>query len=111
MYNKTIEKKKGRYQKNDAEKWKGTDKRKSTEKKDGNQILYFHAGLGWVTKERLMQPDVQRIEEIKAFECNQENRYFCSECPHNRNFSDWGGNRPCGQQNCMVAREEEEEEE
>ena len=64
--------------------------------------LYFYPNLGWVTAERLAQPDVQKAEEIKAFDCSPENSHRCSDCPHNRNCSDWEGKLPCGQQNCWV---------
>jgi len=54
-------------------------------------------------------------EERKAyidFMYNAENSHRCDECPENREFSSWGGNFPCGQQNCWVdchCREEEAE--
>lgn len=57
--------------------------------------LYFYAGLGWVTAERLSQPDVAENEAVKDFDCNPENSRKCSDCPHNRNFSDWQASMPC----------------
>ena len=36
------------------------------------------------------------------FMYNRKNEYNCSECPENRDFDSWGGNLPCGQQNCWV---------
>ena len=38
----------------------------------------------------------------KAWMYTPENEGNCAECPENRGFGDWGGNRPCGQQNCWV---------
>lgn len=36
------------------------------------------------------------------FMCNPDNAYNCDHCPENHGFSSWGGNQPCGQQNCWV---------
>lgn len=36
------------------------------------------------------------------FMYNPENSHCCDGCPENREFSSWGGNLPCGQQNCWV---------
>ena len=33
---------------------------------------------------------------------NPENEYNCDECPENKDFDDWEGKYPCGQQNCWV---------
>ena len=41
-------------------------------------------------------------EEYIKFMCNKSNSHNCKNCPENRQFSDWGGNLPCGQQNCWV---------
>ena len=71
-------------------------------KQENGITLYFYAGLGWVTEERLNQPDVAKNEAVKDFDCNPENSGKCSGCPHNIGCSDWGGNRPCGQQHCWV---------
>ena len=30
------------------------------------------------------------------------NEYNCDECPENKDFDDWEGKYPCGQQNCWV---------
>lgn len=64
--------------------------------------LYFYAGLGWVTAERLSQPDVAENEAVKDFDCNPKNSRKCSDCPHNQNFSDWQDRLPCGQWHCWV---------
>jgi hypothetical protein len=71
-------------------------------KKENGMTLYFYAGLGWVTAERLSQPDVAENEAVKDFDCNPENSRKCSDCPHNRNFSDWQDKLPCGQWHCWV---------
>lgn len=55
-------------------------------KNENGMTLYFYAGLGWVTEERLNQPDVAKNEAIKDFDCNPENSHCCADCPHNRNF-------------------------
>lgn len=36
------------------------------------------------------------------FMYNPENEYNCDECPENKDFDDWEGKYPCGQQNCLV---------
>ena len=36
------------------------------------------------------------------FMYNPENEYNCDECPENKDFDDWEGKYPCGQQNCWV---------
>ena len=71
-------------------------------KQENGKTLYFYAGLGWVTEERLNQPDVAKNEAIKDFDCNPENSHCCADCPHNRNFSDWQDRLPCGQYHCWV---------
>lgn len=38
----------------------------------------------------------------KEFMFNPENSHNCENCPENREHSSWGGNLPCGQQNCWV---------
>ena len=43
---------------------------------------------------------------------NPENSHNCENCPENNNCSSWGGNLPCGQQNCWVdchCKDDEEE--
>ena len=80
--------------------------------KDG-KIFYFYAGLGWIDEERLSQPDIKRAEDYKKFMYNPENSHNCENCPENNNCSSWGGNLPCGQQNCWVdchCKDDEEEE-
>lgn len=69
-------------------------------KQENGITVYFYAGLGWVTEERLNQPDVAKNEAVKDFDCNPENSHCCSDCPHNRNFSDWQDRLPCGQYHC-----------
>lgn len=71
-------------------------------KNENGMTLYFYAGLGWVTAERLSQPDVAENEAVKDFDCNPENSRKCSDCPHNQNFSDWQDKLPCGQWHCWV---------
>lgn len=72
-------------------------------KQENGITVYFYAGLGWVTEERLNQPDVAKNEAVKDFDCNPEkNSHCCSDCPHNRNFSDWQDRLPCGQYHCWV---------
>lgn len=71
-------------------------------KNENGMTLYFYAGLGWVTEERLNQPDVAKNEAIKDFDCNPENSHCCADCPHDRNFSDWQDRLPCGQYHCWV---------
>lgn len=39
-------------------------------KQENGITLYFYAGLGWVTEERLNQPDVAKNEAVKDFDCN-----------------------------------------
>lgn len=41
-------------------------------------------------------------EEYIKFMYNRANEYNCDECPENRDFDDWEGKLPCGQQNCWV---------
>ena len=41
-------------------------------------------------------------ELYKEFMFNPENSHNCENCPENREYSSWGGNLPCGQQNCWV---------
>lgn len=41
-------------------------------------------------------------KEYIAFMYNPDNICKCDNCPENRGFSSWGGNMPCGQQNCWV---------
>lgn len=36
------------------------------------------------------------------FMYDSKNEYNCDECPENKNFDDWEGKHPCGQQNCWV---------
>lgn len=43
-----------------------------------------------------------KIKKYMEFMYNSENSHNCRECPENREFSDWQGNLPCGQQNCWV---------
>ena len=43
--------------------------------------------------------------DIKAyvdFMYDRNNELNCSGCPENEGFDSWGGNLPCGQQNCWV---------
>lgn len=55
-------------------------------------------------------------EEYINFMCNMNNYMDCDVCPENRDWSDWGGCKPCGQQVCIVwshckdAVEDEEDE-
>lgn len=42
-----------------------------------------------------------REEEIR-FITNPKNIGKCDECPRNLGFERWGGNLPCGQQNCWI---------
>ena len=62
--------------------------------------LYFYPGLGWVSRERLSQPDVTVAEEVKDFLHNKDNICNCAECPYNGSAD--GGKYPCGQQTCWV---------
>lgn len=41
-------------------------------------------------------------KEYIEFMYNEDNEYNCDNCPENHNFSSWGDNLPCGQQNCWV---------
>ena len=51
-------------------------------------------------QEAMQSPAVQ---EYLRFMYNPENEYNCSECPENREFSEWPGYRlPCGQFSCWV---------
>jgi len=43
-----------------------------------------------------------RTTEYVEFMYNAANEFKCESCPENRGFSAWGGNFPCGQQNCWV---------
>ena len=43
------------------------------------------------------------LERYRHFMCSPANIGNCAECPENRDCSNWGGNRPCGQQHCWVA--------
>lgn len=64
----------------------------------------FYPNLGWITRERFNMPDVQEVEEVKAFDSNPENVMNCGVCPHNVGASDWPGTcKPCGQFKCWVA--------
>ena len=42
------------------------------------------------------------IKESSRWMDNPDNAYNCGDCPENVNASEWGGNLPCGQQNCWV---------
>ena len=42
------------------------------------------------------------INAYVDFVYNRDNEHNCSECPENEGFDSWGGNLPCGQQNCWV---------
>lgn len=44
----------------------------------------------------------EEVKEYIEFMCNQENEYMCDACPENRDFDNWQGILPCGQQNCWV---------
>ena len=44
----------------------------------------------------------QERKEYIEFMYNPSNSMNCAECPENRNADSWGGNLPCGQQNCWV---------
>lgn len=54
------------------------------------------------TKEQEMQKREEYIKAYKAFMYNPDNSMNCQECPENHGFSSFGGNLPCGQQNCWV---------
>ncbi|MFR2774830.1 MAG: hypothetical protein ACLTBR_03255 [Anaerostipes sp.] len=41
-------------------------------------------------------------KDFVKFVYNPENVENCSECPANEGCDSWGGNLPCGQQNCWV---------
>ena len=45
---------------------------------------------------------MMKANDYMAFMFNEENEFNCENCPDNRGFSTWGGNFPCGQQNCWV---------
>lgn len=53
-------------------------------------------------KQELHNMNEIQIEQYMSFMYNSNNEYNCEECPENRGFSSWGGNKPCGQQNCWV---------
>ena len=72
--------------------------RLQTKTEDGI-TYYFYAGLGWVTEERLSQPDIQEIEAYKKFMSDPANSHNCGSCPENKGYN---GKLPCGQQNCWV---------
>lgn len=42
-------------------------------------------------------------KEYVDFMYDRNNEKSCDNCPENRGFDDWGGNLPCGQQNCWVS--------
>lgn len=44
----------------------------------------------------------REIQEYKNFMCNPDNSHNCCECPENRDYDNWQGKLPCGQQNCWV---------
>ena len=44
----------------------------------------------------------KNLNEYVAFMTNPLNAHNCKDCPENYGFSSWGGNYPCGQQNCWV---------
>ena len=44
----------------------------------------------------------KNLNEYVAFMTNPLNAHNCKDCPENHGFSSWGGNYPCGQQNCWV---------
>ena len=73
------------------------------DKKAQNGVtLYFYPGWGWATEERLAQPDIEKVGEIRAFDSDPENIRNCKACPRNEEFSSWEGKLPCGQQHCWV---------
>lgn len=41
-------------------------------------------------------------KEYFQFMFNLDNEYKCDRCPENREFDNWEGKLPCGQQNCWV---------
>ena len=70
------------------------------DKKEINgETMYFYAGLGWVTKERLSQPNIIEYEKYKGFMSSKDNILNCDNCPENRNEN---GTYKCGQQHCWV---------
>lgn len=44
----------------------------------------------------------KKEKKYVEFMYNPENEYNCDECPENKDFDDWEGKYPCGQQNCWV---------
>ena len=41
-------------------------------------------------------------EKYIRFMYDPNNEYCCDDCPENREFDDWEGKLPCGQQCCWV---------
>lgn len=73
---------------------------KLEKKKENGVTLYFYSGLGWVTEQRLTQPDIAEIEEYREFMSNPKNSHNCEACPENEHYTSCA--LPCGQQNCWV---------
>lgn len=42
-------------------------------------------------------------QQYLDFMFNVDNVMNCENCPENRQCSSWGGNLPCGQQNCWIS--------
>lgn len=42
------------------------------------------------------------MSEYVDFMYNPDNAFRCEDCPENRDFDNWQGTLPCGQQNCWV---------
>lgn len=63
---------------------------------------YFYGGLGWVTKERLAQSDIEKIEEIKEGLFTNKDVPKCEICPYNMGLNS-GQKFPCGLQKCYIS--------
>jgi hypothetical protein len=52
--------------------------------------------------DKMTEQERRERREYIDFMCDPSNSHNCDSCPENRNWSSWGGNLPCGQQNCWV---------
>lgn len=65
---------------------------------EGTNEKHFVLGFG-----NLTEAEYEKIKREQEFMGNPDNSHNCSECPDNREFSDWPGTRlPCGQFHCNV---------
>lgn len=55
-----------------------------------------------MTKERLTQPDIEKIEEVKEAFFSHKDSTKCEICPYNMGLNS-GQKFPCGLQKCYIS--------